>query len=172
MTTKIIIARTLRALARICVYVLLGLWLQGLVLFAPRVASCQTQTPLIVETYGGDNELYKEYDLDFCSTNEWCQTVNYEGDVYLKDNTFHLFGPYIGTGGVPLSNVPGVVYNDGSVRIENVRKTDSDSLSVAKLPDHVHYRVTLTACCFSGGAHRYIRIHVKGQNTAWIDVDE
>jgi hypothetical protein len=117
-----------------------------------------------VYIYGGDNTFYKEFDLYWYGFS--CYTENNEGDVWLTDLSFQLFGPYIGAT-LPLQNVPGVAYDDGSVKIENVRKTDNDSLSVTKYTDHVHYQVSLTACfsLFGGeeAAHRYIRITVHGR---------
>jgi hypothetical protein len=108
--------------------------------------------------YGGDNDFAKNFDLDWSQFPYGCHDESDEGDVYLTGRGFQLYGPAIS-----FSDVPGVVYDDGAVKIENVRKTDHDNLSVAKYNDHVHYRVNLHACTGNGGAHRYIKIHVQGR---------
>lgn len=130
-----------------------------------------SQVPAVMQypglwLYGGENVFYREFNLNWCGfgTGAWTHDEFDEGDVYLTDRSFQLFGPYIG-GPIPFPNAPGVVYDDGSVKIENVRKTDHDDLAVSKYLDHVHYRVHLRATCFYS-AHRYIRITVTGRKPA------
>ena len=113
--------------------------------------------------YGGGNAFYQEFNLSYCNPFNPGETWHEfdEGDVRLSDNSFQLFGPHLGES-LPLPNLPGVVYDDGSVKIENVRKTDNDELAASKYADHVHYRVHLWASC-GKSAHRYVRIHLEGR---------
>ena len=126
----------------------------------PAIVGSPLSIPIVI--YGGDNELEKNFDLTWWQFPYGCHDEDDPGDVYLNGG-FKLFGPNIGSV-LPLLNLPGVVYDDGSVMVENLRKTDNDTLEVTKYADHVHYMVHLHACTGDGGAHRYIKIHVRGIN--------
>jgi len=135
----------------------------ALLALSVTVGQIEGQTTAL-PVYGGDNSFYREFDLIWWQFPYGCHSEFDQGDVYLAAPNFRLYGPNIPSE-LPLQNVPGVAYNDGSVIIENVRKTDNDTLTVSKYSDHVHYSVTLQACTGDGGAHRYIRITLRGINS-------
>src|SRR5438067_161182 len=71
--------------------------------------------------FGGDNVLSRQFDLTWWEFPNGCHDENDQGDVYLTDRTFQLYGPNI-PADLPLQDVTGVAYSDGSVTIENDRK--------------------------------------------------
>ena len=111
---------------------------------------------------GGDNSFATNFDFYWWEFPYGCRDETYQGNLWLSDASFQLFGPNINMA-LPLQNVTGVAYDDGSVKVENLRKTDNDRISVTKFIDHIHWRVDLKACTSDGGAHRYIRITVRGK---------
>ncbi len=112
--------------------------------------------------YGGEGSRTAGDDLYWFGLGSYTETM--EGDVYLSDLSFHIGGPSMGQG-INLwvwGSSAAPTYDDGFVRIENIRHVDDSSFEFIKYADHVHYRFSLKAWLGHAG-HLWFKISVKGR---------